>query len=87
MVAEEINRAEVIIKPKPAEYNMDRVARDPRRGQYKDPYGPPYNRLCKEVGQYKDHYVPPYNRLCKEVRQYKAGLPSESLVFCKNESE
>jgi hypothetical protein len=49
VVAEELNRAEVLVQPRPAEYNQDRVARDPRRGQYKD-YGPPYNRLCKEVG-------------------------------------
>jgi hypothetical protein len=44
-----VSRAEVMVRPRPAEYNIDRVARDPRRGQYKS-YGPPYTKLCKEVG-------------------------------------
>jgi hypothetical protein len=49
-VADELKRSEVLARPRPTEYNQDGVARDPRRGQYKE-YGSPYSRLCKEVKQ------------------------------------
>jgi hypothetical protein len=49
VAADEVNSAEVAgPRSRPAEYNLDRVARDPRRGQYKN-YAPPYTKLCKEV--------------------------------------
>ena len=49
-VAEELYQAEVQVKPRPAEFDISRVARDPRIGTLTKDYGPPYSRLCKEVG-------------------------------------
>ena len=48
MVTEELENREVLDRPRPAEYDQEGVARDPRRGQYRG-FGLPYSRMCKEV--------------------------------------
>ncbi|XP_023341552.1 uncharacterized protein LOC111711421 [Eurytemora carolleeae] len=42
-------KAEVHVKPRPADFNSNLGAQDPRRGRYAKDFGPPYSRLCKEV--------------------------------------
>ena len=51
LVASELFSARVNVVPKPAEFNPNVSATDPRRGRYKSPmdYGAPYGHLCKMV--------------------------------------
>ena len=48
-VADELYKAEVQVVPRPAEFNVSRVARDPRRGQFIQDYGAAHGKLHKEV--------------------------------------
>ena len=77
IVAEELYRAEVQVVPRPAEFNISRVARDPRRGRYRKEPTQPHGKLCRSGGSC--NYLKKLKKNLKPCRDIRRQLIDEII--------